>query len=87
MVTGVINVEALGLSDIYLKMSDEHRYEACIKVLEQALKSIDMTNEIEVKKEYVNKLLEKSIQYYVKEEEYESAQLLADLQDVLNQKY
>jgi hypothetical protein len=84
---GIINVEALGLSDIYLKMSDEHRYEACIKVLEQALKSIDMTNEIEVKKEYVNKLLEKSIQYYVKDEDYESAQLLSDLQEVLNQKY
>jgi len=84
---GIINVEALGLSDIYLKMSDEHRYEACIKVLEQALKSIDMTNEIEVKKEYVNKLLERSIQYYVKDEDYESAQLLSDLQEVLNQKY
>lgn len=87
IMNGIINVEELGLSDIYLKMTDDVRYQACIKVLEQALKSINMTSDIQIKKEYVNKLLERSIQYYLKEEQFECCQILSDLQEVLHQKY
>lgn len=84
---GIINVEELGLSDIYLKLTDDHKYQSCIKVLEQALKSINMTDNIQIKKEYVNKLLEKSILYYEGIEAYESCQILSDLKEVLNTKY
>lgn len=84
---GIINVSDLGLSDIYLKLDDDHRYKACIKVLEQALKSINMTDQIEIKKEYVNKLLEKSIEYYERSERYEECIILSDLKEILNEKY
>lgn len=87
MVSGIINVEELGLSDIYLKMTDDVRYQACVKVIEQAMRSINQTDDVQIKKQYINTILEKSISHYVKEEEYESAQLLADIKEVLNQKY
>ena len=81
---GIIDVQSFGLDSIYLKLDDASRYEACVKVLSQSLKSIDMTNNFEIKREYVNKLLDRSIKYYLKIEEYESVRLLSDIQEVLN---
>ena len=66
-------------------MDDQHKYDACRKVLEEALKHIKLSVSLEEKKAYMNGIFSKSIAYYEKIEEYENCVLIKDLQEVLTQ--
>jgi hypothetical protein len=84
VIKGIINTKDFGLSKTYLTMSEEARYSSCVLVIQQALKTISMTDDIKIKKNYINNILERSIEYYVEIEWYEDALILSDLKEVLN---
>lgn len=85
MIPGVIDINSLGLTELYLTFDEQKKYESCKLVIEQVLQKMTANISIEEKKIYMDKILNTSIRYYEKEEFYEACIILADLQEVLQQ--
>ena len=85
MIPGVIDINSLGLTTLYLTFDEQKKYESCKLVIEQTLQKMNLNAPIGTKKIYMDKILKTSIKYYENIEEFECCQILADLQEVLNQ--
>jgi len=85
MIPGVIDLGSLGLTQLYLTFDEEKKYESCKLVIEQTLQKMNVNAPIDMKKIYMDRILKTSINYYEKTEDFEYCQILADLQEVLNQ--
>jgi hypothetical protein len=80
---GVININALNLTKLYLTWPEEKRRETCRKIIELSLKSMTVPALKEQRIKTMRDILDNSIKEYEKIEYYEEAQILFEVKKEL----
>lgn len=87
MPKGILNLNSLGVDEKYLTCKPHIRKMMCREIILQSFKRMSVNSSQDTKVKTMKSILNKSLQYYQDQEDYEICTILFDLLTTLSTEY